>query len=107
MLESAKAIGIVVSLLSSAISVTDKKIILFFRKKEALDAKTAFKYMPGNFYFRWRLKRILSSGTLIKAGPDMYFFDKRIYLLRKKKRRARVLIIVGLIVLTAFIIILF
>lgn len=107
MLESAKVIGIIVTVLSSAISVTDKKIILFFRKKEAIDPKTASKFIPANFYIRWRLKRILCSGILLKTGPDIYFFDKRIYLLKKKNRRVRVLIIVGLIVLVAFMVIFF
>ena len=103
MIEYAEIAGIITSIVSAFVAITDKNLIKRFRAKNATTPETPLVLEQVGQITRWRLGRLIGSGIICKVKSNTFYFNENEYALRRNRRRGRAALIAIIAVFITFV----
>ncbi|KAA3619845.1 MAG: hypothetical protein DWQ05_03735 [Calditrichaeota bacterium] len=94
---SSEIAGIVGSLLTLLIALSDKVVLKKLKKAQAISSETAIEFPKLNPIFRQRLKRLVRQGDIERDSSERYWINEEQRKANRRKRLRRLAIILPLI----------
>jgi hypothetical protein len=83
---------------------TDRRIVRTLRNQHALSRDTAVA-LPERFgIWRWRVRRLVERGALVRVAPDRTYLDEAGWQAYRTSRRRRILVVLAIVLPVAVLI---